>query len=121
MYTLHESNAKKIKLPGRMVIPMVGTQGIPSKHMSFGVAVLPPLSKMDPHSHKDEEEIIYIISGFGKVYFGNGTAEKLKPGTVIIAPRDMDHYIENKSKYSMKWCWVFDKLITIGKHTKVSE
>jgi len=117
MKVFHESDARKVELPGRTVIPLVGTEGIKSERMSFGVAYLPPLSKMDPHRHINEEEIIFIIEGFGKVHFGDGSVENIEPGSVIVAPNSMEHIMENTSKRTMKWAWVFNPTITIGKHT----
>lgn len=117
MYTLHISNAKKIELPGRTVYPMVGYDGIKSDQMAFGIAELPPHSKMDPHKHIDEEEIIFIYEGFGKLYIGEDIVELLEPGTVIVAPRGVYHTIENKSRNVMKWAWVFNPPVKIGNHT----
>lgn len=117
MYTIHFSKVKKVELPGRVVYPMVGMDGIKSNQMSFGIAELPPQSKMVPHKHVSEEEIIYIYEGFGNVYIGNDLVEKIEPGTVIVAPRGVEHIIENESKNVMKWCWVFNPPIRIGSHT----
>ena len=118
MYTLHVSEVRKVSLPKRDVYPMVGTEGIKSSQMSFGIAELPPKSKMDPHKHIDEEEIIFITEGFGKVYFLDGSYESIEPGIVIVAPKGVDHFIENESKSPMRWCWVFNPPIKIGSHAK---
>ncbi len=117
MYTLHTSIAKKVVLPGRTVYPMVGYDGIKSNQMAFGIAELPSQSKMDPHKHINEEEIIYIYEGFGKVYIGENIVEPLEPGTVIVAPRGVNHTIQNESKNLMKWVWVFNPPVKIGSHT----
>ena len=117
MYTLHSSKAKKVKLPGRTVYPMVGYDGIKSNKMAFGIAELPPKSKMAPHKHIDEEEIIFIYEGFGKLYVGDDITREVEPGTVIVAPRGVNHNIENESKNIMKWVWVFNPPVTIGSHT----
>ena len=117
MYTLHVSKAKRFDLPGRIVYSMVGYHGIKNSQMAFGIAELPPKSKMDPHKHINEEEIIYITEGFGKVYIGEDIVETIEPGTVIVAPRGVDHIIENESSNVMKWCWVFNPPVKIGSHT----
>ncbi len=121
MYTLHYSKSKKFDLPGRTVYSMVGHHGIKSKQMSFGIAELPPKSKMDPHKHINEEEIIFIYEGFGKLYVGEDTAEDLEPGTVIVAPRGVDHTIENQSNNLMRWAWVFNPPVKIGSHVSPKE
>ena len=117
MYTLHYTEVKKIEMPGRVIYPMVGPDGIKSTQMSFGITLLPPKSKMEPHKHINEEEIIYIIDGFGKVYIGDDIVEVIEPGTVIVAPRGVNHIMENESSNTMKWCWVFNPPVKIGSHT----
>ena len=116
MFTIHISQAKMIDLPGRLIYSMVGYDGIKSDRMSFGIAELPSKSRMDPHKHINEEEIIYIIEGFGKVYIGEDIVEPLEPGSVIVAPREVDHAIENEGRNVMKWCWVFNPPVKIGGH-----
>ncbi|MCL5069592.1 MAG: cupin domain-containing protein [Actinobacteria bacterium] len=118
MYVIHESQVKKVELPGRTLYPMVGPYGIKSERMTFGVAYLPPNSKMDPHKHINEEEIIYIIEGFGKVHFEDGNIEDIEPGSTIVAPKGMDHIMENSSKNTMKWCFCFNPIVRIGPHAK---
>ena len=117
MYTLHISKAKKVNLPGRIIYPMVGHDGIKSERMTFGIADLPPKTKMDPHMHSEEEEIIYIIEGFGKLYIGKDIVEDIEAGTVIVAPKNIDHYMENESNSEMRWCFCFNPPVKIGSHT----
>ena len=121
MYTLHYLKSKKFELSGRTVYSMVGYHGIKSKQMSFGVAELPPKSRMDPHKHINEEEIIFIYEGFGKLYVGDDNIEDLKPGMVIVAPKGINHAIENQSRNIMKWTWVFNPPIKIGSHALSKE
>jgi len=47
MYTLHYTEVKKIEMPGRVIYPMVGPDGIKSTQMSFGITLLPPKSRME--------------------------------------------------------------------------
>lgn len=117
MSTLHITKVKKVKLLGRVVYPMVGAVGIKSEKMSFGVAELPSRSKMEPHKHISEEEIIYITEGFGKLYVEGKETEQIEPGTVIVAPKGVMHAIENESSNKMRWCWVFSPPVKIGSHT----
>ncbi|MFZ7134499.1 MAG: cupin domain-containing protein [Eubacteriales bacterium] len=120
MYVFHLSKAKKISLIGRDVYPMVGFDGIKSDRMTFGIAKLFPKQKMPPHKHIKEEEIIYIIKGFGKLYIGNDIIESLEPGVVIVAPLNVEHYIVNESRNEMVWCFCFNPPVKIGQHA-VSE
>lgn len=121
MYTLHISEAKRIELPGRVVFSLVGLDGLQSNQMSFGMGEMPANSKMSPHAHKNEEEIIFITEGFGNIYIGTDIIEHIEPGTVIVAPRNVDHFLENISKSAMKWIWVFNPPVKIGSHTSKSK
>ena len=121
MYTIHYLESKRFDLPGRTVYSMVGHHGIKSDQMAFGIAELPAKSKMDPHKHIDEEEIIFIYKGFGKLHVGDDITENLEPGTVIVAPRGVDHTIENLSQDVMRWAWVFNPPVKIGSHAQPRE
>lgn len=114
---LHISKAKKVDLPGREAYPMVGPDGIKSNRMTFGVAVIPPKVKLEPHKHIKEEEIIYIMEGFGKLYIGSDVIEAIEPGTVMVAPKNVYHTIKNESNNVMKWCFCFNPPVKIGSHT----
>ena len=54
--------------------------------------------------------------GFGKLYIGNDIIESLEPGIVIVAPLNVEHYIENESRNEMVWCFCFNPPVKIGKH-----
>jgi quercetin dioxygenase-like cupin family protein len=118
MYTLHISQAQKAELQGRTSYRMVGYDGIKSDRMTFGVCCLPPLSKTNPHKHLDEEEIIYITEGFGRVHFEDGGIESIEPGTVIVAPKGVNHTIENISRNTMKWCFCFNPPVKSKSYAK---
>lgn len=44
-----------------------GSSAVQSKFMTFGVTTIKPHTKMDSHTHMNEEEIIFILSGEGYV------------------------------------------------------
>ena len=115
-YTLHVSKAKEVKMKGRSAYPMVGPDGLESEKMTFGIARLLPKETMPAHKHTTEEEIIYIIKGFGKLHMADGSVEYLEPGTVIVAPLNVDHFIENESQDLMEWCFCFNPPVKIGAH-----
>ena len=71
---------------------------------------------MPAHRHTSEEEIIFIIKGFGKLYIADETTEVLEPGTAIVAPLNVDHYIQNESQDIMEWCFCFHPTVKIGEH-----
>ena len=63
---------------------------------------LPPVSeagtsKHAPHTHPNAEEIIYVLSGFGRGLSGSEWFE-LRPGDVLYVPKDEPHSVENVSE-----------------------
>lgn len=107
MYTLHKSEAKMLDLPGRTVYILVGNEKLSSDRMTFGVTEVPPQTSMSPHTHQCEEEIIFIMEGYGEVDVG-GSIEKLEPDTVIKLPVGIEHTIRNDSSNTMKFTFCFN-------------
>ena len=58
------------------------------------LARLQPSLSYEAHSHKDHEEIYYIISGKGSIKIGSETA-KFRDGDVIHIPEKTLHSITN--------------------------
>ena len=58
------------------------------------LAKLQPSLSYENHSHKDHEEVYYIISGKGSIKIGNETA-KFRDGDVIHIPEKTMHSIIN--------------------------
>ena len=119
MYTLNEANASRLELPGRTCMVLVGNEKIVAKKMTFGVTEVPPKTKMIPHRHK-EEEIIYILKGYGEVQVNNNI-EEIKEGTVIHLPSDSEHFIENKSSKTMKFTFAFSPPVKVGSYDSNQE
>jgi mannose-6-phosphate isomerase-like protein (cupin superfamily) len=59
------------------------------------LARLQPSLSYESHSHKDHEEIYYIISGRGSIKIGNESA-KFRDGDVIHIPQKTMHSITNE-------------------------
>lgn len=106
MYSLHKSEAKALDLPGRTVHVLVGSEKLSSDRMTFGVTEVPPNTSMSPHSHEVEEEIVYVMEGFGEAQVGD-SVEKLEPGTAVVFPVGVRHTIANQSKNVMKFTFCF--------------
>jgi quercetin dioxygenase-like cupin family protein len=53
------------------------------------------------HSHPNGEEVIYIITGAGRVLI-EGTVQAVRPGSVVLFPRGAVHMLHNTSGDEMK-------------------
>jgi mannose-6-phosphate isomerase-like protein (cupin superfamily) len=118
MYTIHEDQVEFKKLPGRDHKMIIGPQNFGgAKNMCFGVAVFPPVSHAPAHVHPKEEEILYVLSGHGEVYF-DGKPETVKPGTCIYVPPGVEHSIRNLSKGPLKVSYVFSPPTVQGSYDR---
>ena len=100
MNIVNIKDVKVISLPKRNIKVLIGSGSVlKSEYMTFGVTTVPPKTKMDSHIDLKEEEIIYILSGYGYVEI-DGNKEDLKKGVVIKLPIGSSHYIYNESSKS---------------------
>ena len=58
--------------------------------------ILPPGSTIGMHTHETSSEIVYILSGTGKVAYDGGE-EPLKPGDCHYCPKGHTHSLVNNS------------------------
>lgn len=118
MYTEQLKNLKFIFLPKRKIKVLIGgNSSLQSNHITFGVTTVSPKTKMDSHTHNKEEEIIYILSGYGYVEIDN-KKENIKEGTVIKLPVGCLHCISNQSDEEMNFTFCFNPPVEIGSYDK---
>lgn len=120
MYTIHESMTEFKELPGRNHKMIIGPENFgKAKNMCFGIAEFPHHKHAPMHVHDAHEEIIYILSGEGEMYF-NGKAEEIKPGTCVIIPPGVKHSINNKGDKVLKLIYVFSPPVKQGSYDKIA-
>lgn len=118
MYTIHEDDVEYKKLPGRDHKMVIGPVDFgKAKNLCFGVAVFPPVSHAPAHVHPTQEEVIYVLSGVGEIYF-NGTPEPLRPGTCAYAPPGVEHSIGNLGREPLKVAYVFSPPAVQGSYDR---
>lgn len=118
MNMVNIKDIKKIPLPKREIKVLVGTGSpVNSSNMTFGVTTISPNIVMDPHVHNKEEEIIYILNGYGYVVI-DGKKEKIEEGTVIKLPIGSSHYLSNTSNTEMVFTFCFNPPVEIGSYDK---
>ena len=118
MNTINISDIKALKLPKRDIKVLVGgSSAVQSEYMTFGVTTIQPDMKMDPHTHMNEEEIIFILSGEGYVEIDD-KQEELREGTVIKLPIGSEHLLNNTSNKEMTFVFCFNAKMNIGSYDK---
>ena len=118
-HVLNEDKIEAKALPGRKHKMVFGPyEGqLNSEKMSGGVAWFPPNAQAPVHVHEKEEEIIYILSGYGAIYF-EGEPEDVKVGDFVSIPMGVKHSIRSDSAEEMKLLYVFVPPVVQGSYDK---
>jgi quercetin dioxygenase-like cupin family protein len=88
-----------------------------SEFMCAGVAVFPAGKHAPAHVHKKEEEILYVLSGKGKMYF-DGEPEPIEPGTFMLAKPGVEHSLEADPEGDLKVFYVFTPPVEQGSYDR---
>ncbi|MBN1264977.1 MAG: cupin domain-containing protein [Anaerolineales bacterium] len=117
-HTIHEREQEAVQLPGRAHKMIISPDHFgPSRYMAFGVADFPARKHAPGHVHLQEEEILYVLSGHGAIYF-NGEPEEIEPGTCIYVPPGIEHSIENVGDSVLKVVYVFSPAVKQGSYDR---
>jgi quercetin dioxygenase-like cupin family protein len=120
-HVIHESEVEAKKLPGRDHKMIISPWHFgPAKNMCFGVAYFPANAHAPAHVHPAEEEIIYVLTGRGEIYF-DGVPEPVEPGSCVYVPPGVEHSINNQSDEVMKIAYVFSPPVVQGSYDKKTE
>jgi quercetin dioxygenase-like cupin family protein len=105
--TLHESEVEELDIPGRRLRWLVAQgsdQGprINAENCSMCVIRVAPGDKVRPaHSHPEGEEVIYIMTGNGRVLV-DGDVSPVRAGSVVLFPQGKPHMLHNTGNEEMK-------------------
>jgi putative monooxygenase len=106
-------DAEVFHLPGRDVRYLVGPKTTESERVTIGVCTWPEGSTPDGHVHEKEEEIIYIISGTGKIKSPENSVD-LEPGTAVFIPVGLHHAIESYGPGPLQFVTMFSPPVVFG-------
>jgi quercetin dioxygenase-like cupin family protein len=77
-----------------------------AKNISMGMCIIDPQSKIPFHTHENEEEAMYVLSGEG--IFKVGDQEKrICEGSILFCPPKVGHQIINTSKSELRFIFVY--------------
>jgi mannose-6-phosphate isomerase-like protein (cupin superfamily) len=97
MKFIHEKDAEAdyIGPPHQRVIRhLAAPWNMGTKHLWMGTSSVDPGFTSNPHSHEDQEEIFYCISGRGRIRVGDEEMA-LEPGMVVYVPEGTVHQLIN--------------------------
>lgn len=116
-YTIHEDGIEVKELPGRRHKMAVRPDNMGAEKMCAGTAVFPANKHAPAHVHHQEEEILYVLSGRGRMYF-DGKAEAIGPGTFMLVPPGVEHSLEATTGEDLKVFYVFSPPVVQGSYEK---
>lgn len=102
MKIVHESQVPEKVVPGRFLRWIADANSLQPEFLSTCVMRVSPGETVKPaHSHPDGEELIYVISGEGKVYV-DGEVQLLESGTAVLFQKGSIHIVRNTGTDEMK-------------------
>ena len=118
---IHETDVNELDLPGRHLRWIVSPEGLPAESCSACVIRVAPGDKVRPaHSHPHGEEVIYILSGEGRVLV-NGEVASVRTGSVVLFPRGQVHMLHNTSATEMKVVCFFSPATNLDNYKMYEE
>lgn len=102
MKIIHESEVPETEQPGRSMRWLVHPDALQATNLSFCVIRVAPGETVRPaHSHPHSEELIYILSGSGKVMIEDEVGD-VRAGTAVLFEEGKVHMLRNTSLEEMK-------------------
>ena len=103
MKIIHENDVAEKAVPGRFLRWIVDKDsGLDAKFCSCCIMRVLPGSTVQPaHCHPNGEELIYFISGEGKVYV-DGIINPVSEGTAVLFEQGSIHMVRNTGSQEMK-------------------
>src|ERR1700761_3192097 len=102
MTIIHESDVPEVEHPGRFMRWLANEDSLKANNLSVCVIrVLPGQAVRPAHSHPQSEELIYIITGNGKVMI-EGEVGEVRAGSAILFEKGKVHILKNTGDIEMK-------------------
>ena len=92
--------------PGRTSWLLVSKSSAGAEGFTLGLNITNPGGMVPIHTHENEQEAMYIISGKGKAIIG-GEEFDIESDTVITAPPGVPHGMQNSGNDALKFIWVY--------------
>ncbi len=116
MTIIHETEVPEIEQPGRFMRWIVNEDSMKAKNLSVCVIrVLPGETVRPAHSHPNSEELIYIMTGSGKVMI-EGEVGEVRAGSAILFEQGKVHMLRNSGDIEMKVICFFAPATTLDNY-----
>lgn len=113
----HRSAARTWRLPGRDWQLLLGPQNSATKKLTLSIATFPAGSAPPGHVHPEEEEMVYVLSGRGRLLAGTASYP-LEPGTALRIPAGLEHGAVNDGDAPLELLCVFTPPVIPGTYDR---
>lgn len=86
--------------PGAISKMLVRPETAGSKLVDFRVSTYQPMSHVEPHQHKIQEQIYHVLEGEGLMEL-DGERRVVRPGDFIFIPPGVEHAIYNTGRQDL--------------------
>ena len=107
------------RLPGREWRLLLGPQTGESDRMTMSIAIFPPGSAPPLHVHPDEEEMVYVLRGRGRLLTEDDESIDLRPGVAFRVPVGLPHGAVNDGDEPLELLCMFDPPVVPGSYDRV--
>ncbi len=98
----HEIKGERFEKPYARVIKHIAAPWtLGTTKMWLGMSKIDPNSCSNPHTHSDQEEIFYVVSGYGQIRVEDEVAD-VGPGSCVLAPIGQEHQLINNHDETLK-------------------
>lgn len=77
------------------------------KHVSMGMNITEVGSMIPDHKHEEAEEVMFLVSGRGKLVIEGEGEWEIGPDTAFYSPLGKTHRLENIGDEPLKIIWVY--------------
>ena len=95
------------RIPPRVSKLLLSPNTIGTRNASMGLNVTAVGSMIPDHVHDESEELMFIISGRGKLVIEGEGEWEVGPETAIYSPLGKTHRLENIGNEPLKLVWVY--------------
>jgi mannose-6-phosphate isomerase-like protein (cupin superfamily) len=118
MTIIHESEIQEVEHPGRFMRWIANEDSLNAKQLSSCIIrILPGEAVRPAHSHPLSEELIYIITGNGKVMIENEVGD-VRAGSAILFEQGKIHMLKNTGNVEMKVICFFAPATSLDNYKK---
>ena len=86
--------------PGAISKMLVRPETVGSRLVDFRVSTYQPMSHVEPHRHKVQEQIYHVLEGDGLMEL-DGVRRVVHPGDFIFIPPGVEHAIHNTGRVDL--------------------